>query len=83
MFFCIWCGRASRSLWQALLLTGLAGFGTAIAVHPAVGYLSFSHLAPAFVGAVMFTGGMWMTFSRMYGQPATNDAVAPVAKPGV
>jgi hypothetical protein len=76
MFFCIWCGRASRSLWQALLLTGISGFGTAIGVHPAVGYLSFSHLAPAFIGAVMFTAGMWMTFSRMYSQSATNDAVA-------
>ena len=65
MFFCIWCGAASRSLWQALLLTGIAGFGTAIGVHPAVGYMSFSHLLPAFCGAAMFTVGMIMTYRRM------------------
>jgi hypothetical protein len=66
MFFCLWCGSASRGLWQALLLTGLAGFGTAIGVHPAVGYMSFSHLFPACLGAVMFTAGMLMTFRRMW-----------------
>jgi len=65
MFFCIWCGSASHSLWQALLLTGIAGFGTAIGVHPAVGYMSFTHLAPAFIGAAMFTTGMVMTFRGM------------------
>jgi len=72
MFFCLWCGNASRGLWQALLLTGLAGFGTAIGVHPAVGYLSFSHLLPAVLGAIMFTAGMLMTFRRMwFGKPVT------------
>jgi hypothetical protein len=65
MFFCLWCGSASRALWQALLLTGLAGFGTAIGVHPAVGYLSLSHLLPAFLGALMFAAGMVMTFRDM------------------
>jgi hypothetical protein len=67
MFFCVWCGAASRSLWQALLLTGIAGFGTAIGVHPAVGYMSFSHLLPAFCGAAMFMVGMIMTYGRMCG----------------
>ncbi len=27
----------SRALWQALLITGIAGFGAAIGVHPAIG----------------------------------------------
>lgn len=66
MFFCLWCGSASRGLWQALLLTGLAGFGTAIGVHPVVGYMSFSHLLPAVLGATMFAAGMLMTFRRMW-----------------
>jgi hypothetical protein len=55
-------------LWQALLLTGIAGFGTAVGVHPIVGYNSFSHLAPAFSGVVMFTAGMIMTFPGMCGE---------------
>jgi len=76
MFFCLWCGSASRGLWQALLLTGLAGFGTAIGVHPVVGYMSFSHLLPALLGAVMFTAGMLMTFRRMW-RPRTMEIAYP------
>jgi hypothetical protein len=66
MWFCVWCGRPSRSLWQALLLTGAAGFGTAIGVHPAIGYTTFTHLAPAYLGASMFTAGLILTCRRMY-----------------
>lgn len=66
MFFCVWCGRPSRSLWQAVLLTGLAGFGTAIGVHPAIGYTDFVHLAPAYLGATLFTVGIALTFRRMH-----------------
>jgi hypothetical protein len=66
MFFCVWCGRSSRSLWQALLLTGTAGFGAAIGVHPAVGYTDFVHLAPAYTGAGLFAAGMSLTCRRMY-----------------
>jgi len=70
MFFSIWCGRWSRNLWEALLITGLAGFGTAICIHLAVGYLSFTHLAPALIGAGLFTAGMGMTIRRMwFGRP--------------
>jgi hypothetical protein len=58
MFFCVWCGRPSQSLWQALLLTGLSGFGTAIGVHPAVGYNDLFHLSPALVGATLFIAGI-------------------------
>ncbi len=61
MFFCLWCGRASRSRWQALLITGMSGFATAIGVHPAIGYNDLFHLAPALVGAVMFTLGIVLT----------------------
>lgn len=80
MFFCIWCGTPARGLWQALLLTGVAGFGTAIGVHPIVGYNSFSHLLPAFCGATMFTVGMVMTFPGMCGQQARPKvAIEPLA----
>jgi hypothetical protein len=68
MFFCIFCGTPSRSLWQALLITGTAGFGSAIGVHFPIGYTSFTHLAPAYLGAVMFYVGMVLTFNRMVRQ---------------
>ena len=61
MFFCIWCGRASRSRWQTLLITGLCGFATAIGVHPAIGYNNFLHLSPAIIGATLFTIGIVLT----------------------
>lgn len=65
MFLCIWCGEPGRALWQALLLTGVAGFGAAILVHPAVGYNDFTHLAPAYLGATLFTIGIILTLQRM------------------
>jgi hypothetical protein len=65
MFFCVLCGAPSRSLWQALLLTGTAGFGSAIGVHFPIGYHSFVHLAPAYLGAAIFAAGMALTFRRM------------------
>ncbi len=64
MFFCVYCNGPSRSLWQVLAVTGLAGFGTAIGVHYPIGYTSFIHLAPAYLGAVMFLAGMALTYAR-------------------
>jgi hypothetical protein len=68
MFFCIYCSGASRSLWQALLVTGIAGFGTAIGVHYPIGYTSITHLAPAYLGATMFVAGMSLTYRKMMRQ---------------
>jgi hypothetical protein len=56
--FCVWCGRPSRSLWQALLLAGGVGFVCAIGIHPLIGYTDFVHLAPAYFGALMFLAGL-------------------------
>jgi hypothetical protein len=44
----------TRSFVQIVMLMGLAGFGTAIGVHPAIGYTDFMHLAPAYFGALVF-----------------------------
>jgi hypothetical protein len=64
MFFCIWCSGPSRALWQALAVTGVAGFGTAIGVHYPIGYTSLTHLAPAYLGATMYVAGMVLTARR-------------------
>jgi len=61
VFFCAWCGTPSRSLWQALCVAGVAGFGTAIGIHPMVGYNSVSHLAPAVSVATIFVLGLFLT----------------------
>jgi hypothetical protein len=65
MFFCVWCGSPSRSLWQAVCLAGTAGFATAIGVHPLIKYMDFVHLAPAVVGAALFSTGLVLTFKPM------------------
>ncbi len=46
--------RLSRSLVELVVLMGLAGFGAAIGVHPAIGYTDFVHLAPAYLGGLLF-----------------------------
>ena len=56
----VWCGRPTRSRWQALAVAAGVGFGLAIAVHPAVGYNSAVHLAPAYAGAAAFAVGLAM-----------------------
>src|SRR2546426_5967527 len=61
MFFCVYCSPPCRSLWQALWVMGAAGFGTAIGVHFPIGYMSVTHLAPAYLGAAMFIVGMALT----------------------
>ena len=44
----------SRSFIQTVAVMGLAGFRSAIGVHPAIGYTDFTHLAPAYFGALVF-----------------------------
>ena len=44
----------TRSFVQIVALMGLAGFGAAVGVHPAIGYTDFTHLAPAYAGTLVF-----------------------------
>jgi hypothetical protein len=69
MFGCVRYARPSRALWQALALAGLAGFSTAVGVHPAIGYLSLTHLGPAVLGGVVFAAGLVMATRAPRMQP--------------
>jgi hypothetical protein len=73
VLFCVWCGRPSRSLWQALCLAGLVGFATAIGVHPLVGYTNLFHLAPAILGAIIFLTGLLLSFKPMYSESLSSE----------
>ena len=75
VFFAVWCGEPSRSLWQALALAGAAGFGCAIGAHPAVGYTDPVHLAPAVCGATFYLAGLLLTF-----RPMVRGALPPSAR---
>lgn len=65
IFFCVWCARPSKSLWQVLLFAGIVGFAAAIGVHPAVGYTDLFHLAPAILGAIIFVLGLIFCYKPM------------------
>jgi hypothetical protein len=62
MFLAVLYARPSRSLWQALAIAGTLGFATAIGIHPVIGYLSVSHLAPAIAGCAVFAIGLVLAY---------------------
>ena len=47
----------SRSFLEVLALMGFFGFGAALGVHAAIGYLDLTHLAPAYLGLLLFLVG--------------------------
>ena len=60
MVMAVLYGRSSRSLWQALAISGLFGFATAIGIHPLIGYTSLTHLLPAIAGCFVYAAGLVM-----------------------
>jgi hypothetical protein len=64
VFACVWCGRPSRNLWQALAISGTIGFGTAIGVHPLISYNDAVHVGPAAAGALLFWLGLGLCGGR-------------------
>jgi len=58
MFASVRYGRASKALWQVLAIAGIVGFGTAVGVHPVIGYRSATHLGPAVAGCLIFATGL-------------------------
>jgi hypothetical protein len=49
--------RLTRSFLETMALMGFFGFGAALGVHGAIGYLDFVHLAPAYGGLLLFLIG--------------------------
>ena len=62
---CVWRGRPSRALWEALLIAGLAGFGAALWIHAVIGYVDLSHVGPAILGALIFLAGIVLSRRSM------------------
>lgn len=65
IFFAVWCGMPSKSLWQILCLAGTIGFGCAIGIHFIVGYTDFIHLLPAYLGTIIFSLGLVLSYKPM------------------
>jgi hypothetical protein len=67
LLFMARCAELNRSFVEIVALMGCAGFGCAIGVHFAVGYLDFLHLLPAFIGLTLFLAAdvpLWMGKTR-------------------
>ncbi len=82
LFCCVWFGRPSRGLWQAVACAGGTGFLTAIGVHPIIGYTEFSHLAPAYGGALMFALGIALCHQPMCSKGGRRNEECSVRKTG-
>jgi hypothetical protein len=71
LLFMARCAELDRSLVEIVAVMGCAGFGGAIAVHFAVGYMDFFHLLPAFAGFVLFVLAealLWVGWRRRIGR---------------
>jgi hypothetical protein len=67
LLFMARCANLSRSLVEIVAVMGCAGFGGAIGVHFAVGYLDFLHLLPAVASFLLFAiadGLLWAAWRR-------------------
>jgi hypothetical protein len=57
-------------VWWMLLIAGLPGFVATLAIHFAIGYTSWFHLLPAYIGFVMFVAGLWLSYPYLCVEPA-------------
>jgi dihydroorotate dehydrogenase len=56
----------ARWVWWTLLFGGTPAIIAAIGVHLWVGYTDPAHLAPAFAGAALFYGALWLAFDWLH-----------------
>ena len=60
-FVCVWCGSASRALWEALAVAGTVSLAAAITPHVLIGYTDPWHLAPVILATGSLVVGLVLT----------------------
>lgn len=73
VFCTVWCGHRSLSRWQTLLFAGTMGFVCAIGIHYVIGYTDIVHLAPAWLGFLIFS----LAMAIHYGEVASSRRSLP------
>lgn len=53
--------QGEKWVWQTFLFGGIPAFSAAISVHYLIGYTTFIHLLPAFIGLVLYGIGLWFS----------------------
>jgi hypothetical protein len=67
LLFMARCAELVRSFVEIVAIMGFAGFGFAIGIHFAVGYVDWMHLAPGFAGLGIFLlaeGLLWSAWRQ-------------------
>ncbi len=73
----------TRSFLELIAIMGFCGFGAALGVHVAIGYLDFTHLAPAYAGFFLYLTGLALcaaTYFRDSGTRAPGSEKAANSK---
>jgi hypothetical protein len=65
--------RLTRSFVEVIGIMGLCGFGAALGVHVAIGYLDFTHLAPAYAGLLLFAAGWGLCLGALSRRPKPTE----------
>ena len=68
-FLCLWFGRPSRHLRQAVATAGLLSLSAALGVHMTVGYTDWWHLVPPLVAASLLLIGLALWRSDVRTRP--------------
>lgn len=55
---------------ELMALIGFCGFGAALGVHVAIGYLDWTHLAPAYCGLLLYFTGLVLCATGLYRRSA-------------
>lgn len=53
--------QGEKWVWQTFLFGGIPAFSAAISVHYLIGYTTFIHLLPAFIGLALYGIGLWFS----------------------
>jgi hypothetical protein len=64
----------TRSFLELIALMGLFGFGTALGVHVAIGYLDLTHLAPAYGGLLLYLAGLVLSTISLFHRGKREDS---------
>lgn len=69
-----WAGKASLSRWQTFFIAGTTGFVCAIGVHYIIGYTDITHLAPAWLGFLLFLFAMALHYQELFQQSLESES---------
>ncbi len=65
--------QGEKWVWRTFLYGGIPAFSAGISVHYLIGYTTFIHLLPAFIGLVLYGIGLWLSKDFFFYTAATEE----------